>query len=220
MPDYAEEFTHAGKRIRIYQDTEPMNPRTDYDHLATMVAFHPRYNLGDEKHGYVRESFSSGEELKEAIERDHDPAAILPLFLLDHSGITIRTGIFHEDPGGWDTSFVGFIFVSKKKAREEFGKPTKTNLKKVEDCLEAEVKEYAQYLEGDVWGYTISHNETCDKCEHTECVNEDSCWGFYGYEYCEEEAKRAAEYEAKRASTTKGDTDAKAETPPDHPTRG
>ena len=33
--------------LKIEQDTDPMNPRTDWDNLGTMVCFHNRYDLGD-----------------------------------------------------------------------------------------------------------------------------------------------------------------------------
>ena len=46
--------------------------------------------------------------------------------------------------------------------------------------LKAEVNTYDQYLTGDIWGFVISD-------ENEEHVN--SCWGFYGYDYCESEAQ-------------------------------
>jgi hypothetical protein len=88
----------------------------------------------------------------------------------------------------WDSGQVGFIFISKDAAAEEFtwwseqwdhvtdNHPTKI----LEKLLAGEVETYDQYLTGDVWGYVIED----DDGEHI-----DSCWGFYGREYCEEEAK-------------------------------
>ena len=48
--------------------------------------------------------------------------------------------------------------------------------------LEGEVKEYDQYLTGDIYGFILrGPKEKCDKCGHTaEGEDEDSCWGFYG----------------------------------------
>lgn len=42
---------------------------------------------------------------------------ILPLFLYDHSGITMNTSGFNCP---WDSGQVGIIYISKKKAKEEF----------------------------------------------------------------------------------------------------
>ena len=43
------------------------------------------------------------------------------------------------------------------------------------------------YLSGDVWGYIVDEDN-----------KDDSCWGFFGYDYCVEEAKRVAEQIALR----------------------
>lgn len=120
------------------------------------------------------------EALWKIIERHY---VILPLALLDHSGlhIWVGRGPHWSDPGGWDSGQVGWIYCTKKKAREEWGK-RKDYLEKARKCLEAEVAEYDQYLTGDVWGYVI---------ETPDGEQVDSCWGFFGSEYCKEEAKNA-----------------------------
>ena len=51
--------------------------------------------------------------------------------------------------------------------------------------MEQEVKTYDQYLTGDVWGYIIEDDSG-------EVL--DSCWGFFGHDYCEEEAKAQLKY--------------------------
>lgn len=43
---------------------------------------------------------------------------MLPLYLLDHSGLAMKTTSFH-DP--WDSGQVGWIYVSKEDALKEFG---------------------------------------------------------------------------------------------------
>lgn len=45
------EILPNGNTLNIYQDEYPPNPRTDYDHLGTMVCFHRNYTLGD-KHDH------------------------------------------------------------------------------------------------------------------------------------------------------------------------
>ena len=37
---------YKGCTIEIEQDPDPMNPRTEYDNLGTMICCHKRYNLG------------------------------------------------------------------------------------------------------------------------------------------------------------------------------
>lgn len=101
---------------------------------------------------------------------------ILPLYLYDHSGITMNTTGFDCL---WDSGQVGYIYASKAKAEAE-GLGVS-----LEEFLKSEVETYDQYLTGDVWGYSIED-------EHGNHI--DSCWGFYGQKYCIEEAKEKAEH--------------------------
>src|SRR5690554_4898572 len=109
-----------GYKLFIEHDDDPMNPRTEWDNLCTMVCFHNRYSLGDEDHGYSSKDFNSWEELAGQIVKDHDPSVMQPLYLYDHSGISISTGEF---VCRWDSGQVGFIFVGRKKAREALNIP-------------------------------------------------------------------------------------------------
>lgn len=183
----AVETKNIGKyRIEIFYDVDPESPR-DWDNMGTMICFHNRYNLGDEKHGYDFNDYDNWEELYKQIIKDNDPAVILPLYLYDHSGITISYGPFGCR---WDSGQIGFIFVSKEKARQElkYKRLNKQRLVKVEKYLQGEVETYDQFLRGDVYGYKIFEVKTCDLgCEHTEEL--DSCWGYYGQDCCMEEAE-------------------------------
>jgi len=165
--------------IHIEQDTDPQNPRIECDQLGTMVCFHKRYGLGDKDTGYRAEDFSSWDELEDAISKEHDPAVLLPIYLYDHSGITINTSGFSCP---WDSGRLGLIFAAKRKICDEFGwkRLTKKRLERVETYLRNEVETYDQFLTGDVWGFVI-------KDEQGEDV--ESCWGFYGRECCEKEAQ-------------------------------
>jgi hypothetical protein len=174
--------------IKIEQDELCESPR-EWDNLGVMVCFHRRYILGDTEHGYDPEYFNSWDELYEEIERKEDPVVILPLYMLDHSGITIRCGseAFQAcDPAGWDWGQIGFIFARKKDVLKEWNrKKISPKLRKqVRELLRSEVKVYDQYVTGDVWWYGI---------EDEEGENVDTCGGFYGYEECEKEAKSVVE---------------------------
>jgi len=90
--------------LKIYYDTHPESPR-EWDNLGTMICWHRRYNLGD-NHSYSSPSdfwYAMAEEFvgdsdkvenmtkerREEIVRKN--VMILPLYLYDHSGITMRT---------------------------------------------------------------------------------------------------------------------------------
>lgn len=159
----------SGKTLEIHVDQTPQNPRNDWDNLGTMVCFHRNYNLGD-KHDYNKNDYNSWKEMFKAIDKNEDALVILPLYLYDHSGITMATSPF-DCP--WDSGQVGFIFVSKEKVRKEYNvkRISPKIAEKVGEVLEAEVKTYDQYLTGDMYGFIVKDEEGNE---------EDSCWGFFG----------------------------------------
>lgn len=145
-------------KINIINDVNPQNPRTEWDNFGTMVCFHKRYNLGD-KHDLDIDIFP--EFLKDKI--------YLPLYLYDHSGITISTGPFNCP---WDSGQVGYIYVTKEAIRKEYSckRITKDILNKVYALLESEVKTYDKYLKCEVYGYEVFDSSGDFK---------DSCYGYY-----------------------------------------
>jgi hypothetical protein len=188
----SKQYGYKGYTIRIEPDDDPLNPRTEWDNMGTMICFHKRYELGD-KHEYSSDHYSGWDELRSAIEKEEDAAIILPLFLMDHSGLSMSYSSSRFsmcDSAGWDWGCVGFIFVSRKKLREEYSKKriSKKTLELAEKVLMGEVETYDQYLTGDVWGYIIENDDD----DHIE-----SCWGFFGYDYCKEEAEGIVDHMVK-----------------------
>lgn len=161
-----KEYTHDNTVLEIHIDESPSSPR-EWDNLGKMICSHSRYNLGD-KHDINPRDYDSTEEVERAIRIKEDVAIMLPLYLYDHSGITMKTTPFGCQ---WDSGKVGYIVASKKKIRAEYGvkRITKKIIEKVINVLEAEVKVYDQYLTGDVYGFKLFVNG-----EET-----DACWGFF-----------------------------------------
>ena len=142
----------------------------------------------------------------EYLQKEHGARVVLPLFVYDHSGITMRTGAnlltgadnmvsrnrFVGDAAGWDTSTVGFIFDTAETRKEcGFDEQHTITDEGIEEQLDDEVRYYAAYLEGQVFGYEVVDGEG-------EVL--DACWGFLEPEVCKDdayvkvEARSAAEY--------------------------
>lgn len=145
--------------------------------------------------------------LEELAEKARELYYIQPLYLYDHSGISINSGGFSCP---WDSGQVGVQYVSKAKAHKEWG-THETELASEgytdeqgvyhpaqykkgrpltdEDYykrMDAEVKDYDAYLTGDCWGFTIED-------ESGEVL--DSCWGFLGdSDYCTETMRDTAKH--------------------------
>ena len=158
-------------RFSIFQDVDPINPLEDCDHEERMVCFHGRYRLGD-KHDYRQGDYSSWAELKSAILRDNKGAVILPLYLYDHSGITISTTSFNDR---WDSGQVGFIYLTKEGMKKYYGENMPRYWRKrANEILLGAVKTYDDYLTGNVYGFRIEQKV------NGEWEYEESCWGFIG----------------------------------------
>jgi len=164
------QYRKDDKLLVIEQDIDTESPR-EWDNLGKMVCFHKRYNLGD-KHELKSRDFNGWNDLEKYLYHRRHARLVLPLYLYDHSGITMRTYSFNNR---WDSGQVGFIYANK-------GNTKHLTDEQLENILIAEVKEYDQYLIGDIWGFTLYKITECDLGhEHKEAI--DSCWGFYGYDF-------------------------------------
>ena len=113
----------------IVQDTNPTDPR-DWDNIATMICFHNRYTIGD-KHEYKSNNYNGWQELKEQIESDYKVLHIKPLYLYDHSGITISTSPFGCQ---WDSGQIGWVIIDEKRLQYITGDASghnETNLEEI-----------------------------------------------------------------------------------------
>lgn len=119
---------------------------------------------------------------------------MLPVYLYDHSGITIKTAPFSCP---WDSGQVGWVYVSREKILKEFSckKLTKKIREKTEKILNQEIAIYDAYLRGEVYGWEVVDPET----EETL----DSCWGYIitsreDETYMENEARNSAKFHIDR----------------------
>ena len=153
-----------------------INPR-EWSNIATMMCDHGRYRLGDKKWSDVM-----GSDIHPSIEAweeyaDKQRIIWLPLYLYDHSGITMATTPFSCP---WDSGRVGFIFVTREDVIKEYGSFRKTAQAKAIKRMRQEVEIYDQYLRGAVWVYIIKDQ---DGDVH------ESCGGMYGEDYCRKEGE-------------------------------
>ena len=186
-----ETFEAAGFTVSLYHDEDPGSPR-EWDNLGKMVCWHRRVNLGDET--IKTSNYRNMDELVASF----NARVCIPLYLYEHGGMTMRTHPF-GDP--WDSGQVGFIYVTDETLRKEYSVPPGQDippetLDLAKQVLVGEVETYDQYLTGDVYGYMV-------KDEAGEHV--DSCWGFFGLEYAQQEA------EAALASASNGKVDNESE---------
>jgi hypothetical protein len=167
MTSSHETIQGDGVTLHIYQQDDAESPR-EWDNLGTMVCWHTRYSLGDvtvPKNDYANEQ----EVLLKACGNERD-ILYLPLYLYDHSGLTMHTTGFHCP---WDSGQVGWIYVKREDVRKEYNVKRITDKikEKVFEVLRSEVETYDQYLQGEIYEYVLEG-------KNGEVL--DSCGGFYG----------------------------------------
>ena len=182
QPDEAYGFT-----VELHIDEDAESPR-QWDNVTKMYCLHNRYCLGDEHNGRTPDDVAR-------MINDDKAVAVLPLYLYDHGGITMRTTPFHCP---WDSGQVGFAIITRDAALSEFGWKviTKKRLAKLEEIIRQEVATYDQFLTGEVYGYVIKDGDD----------EVDSLWGMYGtVDTVREEALQAACHEKERNDEKKPD---------------
>jgi hypothetical protein len=191
-----KEIEKDGLKLSIVYDESPDSPR-EWDNLGVIACWSSRHNLSDknafpcssrmEVDDFLRwlAGMEYGDDAKDELTRDElyakaeEHAVILPLYLYDHSGITIKT---HPFSCPWDSGQVGYIYCTKEKMIKEYGPAITGGIRdKVKAVLEAEIKTFDQYLTGEVYGFKLEKSVVCS---HGDTHHEelDSCWGFFGDE--------------------------------------
>lgn len=111
--------------------------------------------------------------------QESNEIVLMPLWLYDHSGISMS--VSHEYPYNdrWDSGQVGWIFVKKDRFLQETGCVPGNESgwpEKAYEMLQDEVKTYDQYLRGEVFGFqAFVFDDDTEEWEET-----DGSWGYYG----------------------------------------
>lgn len=177
-------FMVEGLRVRIIRDDNPEPPTWDeengYVYLVTTRNRYFEHTPDIRTWGKVAAEQLKYEEFWKEIEEQFE---IFFLFAYIHSGVALsldRRGQF-ADP--WDAGQIGFVLVSKESGI--FKDDSDATRREV---AEGAVEAWNQYLRGDVWGYVIERRSEPGML----WTHVDSCWGIYGDEYCEQEAREEA----------------------------
>jgi len=161
MNQSIEKINYKGKVIEIYQDLDCQSPEDWGEDGIFLVNYHRDFEVRRDEiitEDDVR-TWYQGEKIKQ-----QKNFFIFQLSMLSHSGVWLSlNSSFACDAGGWDTSRVGVVLVSKKEAK------TKEKAVKLASGL---IESWNDYLSGNVYGYVITG------IEDSKIL--DSCWNFYG----------------------------------------
>lgn len=165
----SNDFEYKGLKIKIRREEDPRSPSEDGDNDVFLVANHRSFYVPEPGAKRVPDS---AKEVVDTYKKSH---WVFQLEAYIHSGVRLAlSGEGNFPDRQWDVSQLGYVFVAKSEKR------LRKSARKVAVSL---VETWNQYLSGDIWGFIIED-------ENGETL--ESCWGFYGLEYCKEQATESA----------------------------
>jgi len=165
-----QKINYKDHTIEISYDDYFESPRC-WDQNSTMLIFHREYDFGDKNElGIDKNDFNDWDEMEEFLQKEMNIVVILPIYMMEHSGISIQTTPFSCS---WDSGRVGFIYITRDQMKDAYGYKllNARREKEIIRYLTNEVKLMNNYVTGDVYAY-------CIRNEDDEVL--DSCSGFYG----------------------------------------
>lgn len=195
---HTEEY--KGCTIRIVQDEHREDPRTDYDHLSTMIPW-DNERRGKDMDDYDRESFLRGlaanqlavraklvgKEYSDYAVEDDDPdymnlpdtedlveMACADNVILPYDYYSGAQGGVRE--GDWERS-TGYIWMTMDQARANWTGTDNEIRAAAEACLRAELEELDNWVNGNVAGWIA---------EDPDGETIESVWGYYPDEWPKE----------------------------------
>lgn len=165
-------FKHKGYAINVMHEEcidEYDNPR-ESEPIGTMVCFGQNHGLGD-KHNYNSEDYSGWEAMQLQIRKDHNVIEIRPLYIYDHSGITISHTPFSCR---WDSCQIGWHFLAAADYKKAMliKRISKEAKERTSEILDIELKNYDDYIRGEVYWVEITGPNM-----------DESCHGFLGDDF-------------------------------------
>lgn len=166
----------------LVQDDDPQAPdEWDNDNLF-LVAYHRDFTVESKliDKQQAQNLYRPDDQLdiweKDFVDAWKEKYHIFGLEAYIHGGVSLALSGKGDFPDRrWDVSQLGLVFVLKETWPDE---------DKARDAAKSLIDEWNMYLSGDVWGCVV---ERYDK--NKQQIDQDSCWGFYGFGYALEELK-------------------------------
>lgn len=159
-----DSFTHNGCKVTITRDQDADSPDAWGDDGIFLVAFHRQFHV-------IRADLKKPDDIEGWEEAYH----VIPVNAYIHSGVSLSLAKAYPFNCPFDGGRVGYVLVSKAE--------WETSETAVE-AAQALVDTWNQYLNGDVWCYTVEGPD--GKVE--------ACGGFYGQQDAITDAKAVADY--------------------------
>lgn len=168
-----------GYTITIESDEDCRSPRDDASPGCALVLSHSRYNFPNDAE-IVFDWFEGWAAIGAYLRREHGALVTVPVWMLDHSSITMRSGDSNPFRDPWDSGRIGTGYVTPQiwadcQGTEWTGSPEQVALAR--QMIAAAVQVYGEYVNGECYAYTITDAEgeqVADCCGYIgdDAVNE------------------------------------------------
>ncbi len=148
-------------KLSIAIDYNPIDPR-EWDNYTKIYCEHKSYTFPQEI-SIDNEYCNSWDDVIDEIQnQEKDIILIKPIYMLDHSGISVDLRDYNDK---WDSGQIGFIWTTKKLMKKAGLKPTVSEADKL---IKQEFKSWKKYIEGEIYSYCIEKKITCPHCHTTK----------------------------------------------------
>lgn len=164
---YVEELCREedGVELKVFYHDCCDSPR-EWENVSVMVCReHNRYDLPRELDGFSFADFDNADEACQTLIREYGARNIVSIWMYDHGQVALKAGErTYPFTCEWDGSFAGFAFTTDKKSEGIADEA-------IDGIIAAEVQEFSEWLNGEVYGYSITTPDG---------KGEDGCGGFIG----------------------------------------
>lgn len=165
----------------VKRDDKP--ERYDVMYKCDDELWHTDYYSSDVSYGSLRDIVLEDLEVSDCMKLMENYAVWLPLWLYDHSGISMSCGARQYPYNDrWDSGQVGWILMTKQNALTIYDAENDGWQKVAIKTMQYEVEMYDEWLRGECFGYELYEADKPEDGEKPDWGEEeaDSCWGFYG----------------------------------------
>lgn len=170
----------------------PENPREWGYCGCTILHWHSRRDIGDERINTSRYEAENIGELVAEVSEEYDFVYAWPMFAYEHGGIALSLGA-DVLVCPFDSGVAGIVGMTADQAKNIGIK----DREHAYQLCEAEVREFSAYCNGEVYSYQIlgPSKPECSSCGYTEGREvEEGCSGYYSLEDAWDAAKDTVRY--------------------------
>lgn len=163
----------SGRQLKIFRDTSTKNPRLGDDIRSRFLFLHKQHHLGD-PHNY-----KTPEEIEELV-KEMGEIVIAPVFMFEEKDGKVLLDTEPFDKDGWKegqdadcTGQLGVMYIHREFVEEKVGIWNEQARTEAMLMLMEELNEYNEWLNDDVYGFTLIDSDGTIMQQETGYIGSD-----------------------------------------------